>query len=492
MRRAIFSVLGALELIAACVLVYLAFALPSTSEVGRGFDRVEDSTRKASNQVSLVRREIVAVRRPELQRLADRLQRQTQSVSRSIKSQRVNFATVVSLRDSLRQVSTGLDGIADTLDAANAEKLGRALGDTASYINDNLLPATTRTADQFDKLAMDLSKDAEALSKLLRESPLDLSSAREIRDSLARFDDGLEKTINLIDPKRLAAVKEGFAGMETALDTTAGEVDKLAGYKYPHVKVQGLKVEVVEKPFWTNGEQVAQGLRKATDGVRAAGKEMEAVSKEMPTIRAALEESRKVVNRTRKSLDQALSQQDKLEPLLRDIPGRTAKLAEDLPTLTRDFAKALRETQHVREIADGLKETQKAMKAATAKWPEFRSSIKQTANLLSTSAAQLDLVVNHRDEYESSVQQSTELVETFAELAPLLADQLMSQLGEQEASLWELESSLDNVGNMVPTFKRSAIDVLTVSRLLIWLAIAALGLHGTLLLTQNVRPGVRA
>src|SRR5207244_2259625 len=98
--------------------------------------------------------------------------------------------------------------------------------------------------------------------------------ARDIHDSLGRFDEGLEKMLKLIELKRLDAIKDGFAGMETALDTTAGEVERLSGYTYPHVKMGGkLKIEMEQKPFWPNGEKVSGGLRKATEGVRAAQKE---------------------------------------------------------------------------------------------------------------------------------------------------------------------------------------------------------------------------
>jgi len=487
MRRIVFVSLGCLELTAAGVLVYLATALPSTSDVGQGFDRVEDSTRKASSQVGIVRREIGAVRRPEVQRLAERLQRQTQAVSRSVKSQHVNYETVATLRNSLRDVSRGLDGISDTVSPAQLKKLSLALGQTAKYLDDSLLPASAKAADEFDRLSADLSKNADALAKLLRDAPIDLKTAREIRDGLTRFEEGLEKTSKLIELKRLDAIRDGFAGMETSLETTAGEVEKLAGYKYPHVKMRGLKVEVEEQPFWSNGERVADGLRKATEGVRAAGKEMEGVAREMPSIRAALDESRKVVGRTRAALDQVLKQQDVLDPLLRDIPTRTTKLAQDLPKLTQDLAKVLHETSHLREIASALKQTQSALDSATNNWPEFRAGLKQSAKLLKTSADQLDRVVDNRDEYESSVRQSTELADTFAEMVPLITEQLSAQLGEQEKSLLDLEGSLDDMGNTVPTYKRSALEMLRVSRWLIWLATAALGLHGIMLVVENAR-----
>jgi uncharacterized protein (DUF3084 family) len=487
MRRVIFAVLGTVELVIAVVLVYTAINLPSSTEVARGFDRAEETTRKASHQVTATRRQVSEVRRPEVQQLAGRLRTQTETVTKSLRSQQVNFDTVVSLRNSLKDVSTGLDGVADSFDAERFAKLGQSLGDTAKYLDEKLLPATDRSAEQFEKLSSDLSKDAEALSKLLKTAPPDLKAARDIHDSLSRFDDGLDKMMKLIELKRLDAIKDGFAGLETSLETTAGEVEKLAGYKYPHVKVRGLKVDIEEKPFWQNGDKVAEGLRKATEGVRAAQKELDGVGKELPAIRAALEESRKVVARTRAALGKTLEQQNKLEPLLRDIPTRTAGLAEAVPMITGDLAKVLRETKQLRNVAASLKDAQKGLDAAAGKWPELRQSLKQTAKVLRSSAEQLDRVVAHRDDYEASVKQSTELAETFSLMVPLLTDQLDADLGEQEKTLRDLESSLDDVGNSVPTFKRSALDLLTTGRLLLWLTAAAVGLHGGFLLVENWR-----
>jgi DNA repair ATPase RecN len=158
-----------------------------------------------------------------------------------------------------------------------------------------------------------------------------------------------------------------------------------------------------------------------------------------------------------------------------------------VPKITGDLATVLRETKKLSEVAASLKEAQKGLDAAAGKWPELQKSLKQTAKVLHSSAEQLDRVVAHRDDYEASVKQSTELAETFALMVPLLTDQLDSNLAEQEKSLRDLESSLNDVGNSVPTFKRGALDLLTTGRLLLWLTAAAVGLHGGLLLAENRR-----
>jgi DNA repair exonuclease SbcCD ATPase subunit len=488
MRRVVFAGLGGLELVVAGVIVYLGLSLPRPRDVGDGFDRVETTTRKAGDQIGAMRRQVHDLRRPEMQQLADQLQRQTETVTTSLKRQRVDFQTVATLRDSLRDVAKGMDGLSEALDPARVGQLGTGLGETAKFIDETLVPVSAKSADQIDKLTADLAKDAEQLATLLRATTPDLKAAREIHDSLARFDEGLEKMLKLIELKRMDSIKEGFAGMETALDTTAGEVERLSGYTYPNVKITGrMNIGVEEKPFWPNGGKVAAGLRKATEGVRAAGKELDGIGKDLPQVRTSLEESRKVITQTRTALGQALKQQDKLEPLLRDVPTRTAKLAEDLPKLGQEFAKLLRETKRLSEVAASLRQAQKGIDATVARWPDLRRGLTRTSELLSASGEQLDRVLKNRSEYETGLTQSTELAETFARTAPFFATQFTTQLAEQERSLADLEKSLDDVGSTLPAYKSSATDLVAAGRLLAWLAAAMAALHGTFLLTENLR-----
>ena len=182
-----------------------------------------------------------------------------------------------------------------------------------------------------------------------------------------------------------------------------------------------------------------------------------------------------------------IAAQDKLEQLLRDIPERTAKLADDLPRLAREIAKLLRETKQLREVATGLRLAQKGFDATVAQWPDLRKGMKQTSSLLKTSAKQLDVVIQNRTEYETSLNQSTELADTFSKMVPLLAEQVSSQLGEQEQSLGDLEKSLDDVGDTFPEVKQSAVDMLAAGRVLAWLFAGIVGLHGTFLVVENRR-----
>ncbi|HLW65568.1 MAG TPA: hypothetical protein VKS79_09640 [Gemmataceae bacterium] len=478
MRRLIWIVLGLLEITIGVLLVYAGLSIPRPSQVGEGFDRMETTTRKASNQVEVMRRQMLEVQRPELLDMATRLQKQTETVTGTMKKQRVDYATVTNLRNSLNDVASGLDGVAETLDPDRLGKMGAAFGETAKFIDEQLIPTANNSADQLEKLNADLAKDAENLALLLKEAPPDLKAAREIHDSLERFDQGLEKMLELLELKRLDSIKDGFAGLQSSLETTAGEVEKLSRYKYPKVKVTGLKVDVEEKPFWPNGDKIAEGLRKANEGVKSAQEELENVGKDLPALRKALEESRKVVAQTRSSLGQALKQRDKLEPLLQDIPMRTARLAEDLPKLGKELAKLLRETKQLKEVSTALRQAQKGIDSTVSRWPDLRTNLKRTSELLHMSSQQLDHVLQHREDYESALADSTEMAENFAIMAPMLIQQIDTQMAEQQRSLTDLEKSLDDVGDSIPSYKRSAMDLVFAGRLLAFLFAGLVGLHG--------------
>src|SRR5260370_36643872 len=83
-------------------------------------------------------------------------------------------------------------------------------------------------------------------------------------------------------------------------------------------------------------------MRKAAAGATAAGKQMDGMATDLPEIRAALGESSAMVDKVREGLGLALQNQDKVEPLLREIPTHTARLADALPKLASHLARRLR------------------------------------------------------------------------------------------------------------------------------------------------------
>src|SRR5262249_17416764 len=154
-------------------------------------------------------------------------------------------------------------------------------------------------------------------SGLLRQAPPDLKVAREIHDGLGRFGAGLGRVNAALKTQRLDRKRDGFKGLQDALTTGAAQVEPPAGHTHPGVALNGLRPSVEQRPFWPEGEAIAQGMRKAAKGSAAAAEEMKSLTEDLPGLQASLDESRKVADKTREALGTALKQQEKLEPLLK-------------------------------------------------------------------------------------------------------------------------------------------------------------------------------
>src|SRR5262245_20255989 len=128
MRKAVFVVLGLLELAVAVVLVVFGSQLPRDAEVGDTFGKAERVTRNSSTQVQLVRRHLHDLRRPEL----PKEMRATGTPPR----QSIDFEMIGATKDALGDLAAGLDGLAQMLDPDTVAKLSEGLGATASYLDE--------------------------------------------------------------------------------------------------------------------------------------------------------------------------------------------------------------------------------------------------------------------------------------------------------------------------------------------------------------------
>ena len=480
MRRAWFIALGVLELAVAAVLLGFGWQLPGAADVDESFGRVERVTERTGRQVRLLRDQVHDLRRPELDEVAGRLQTQMRQVARTLRSQNIDFDTVRTMSDSLGDVASGLDSLSDTLDAQSLGKVGEGLGTTADYL-DKVAPAAARAADRLDASTDALRADAATLAGVLRDAPLDLQAAREIHDGLARFSDGLDRMSAALKLQKFDTMRDGVRGLEDALDRGAGQVEHLSGYTYPVITFNGLKPVVEQKPFWPEGEKIAEGLRKAAEGVSAAGKEMDGLAEELPKLRESLDESRKVADRSREALAAALKQQDKVEPLLKKVPEQAAGLAEELPKLGADLSRVLRDTEKLKDLADSLRQAQKGIDGAVTRWPDLRKTLARSATLLKSAQQQMRNVLEHRRDYEQAVNDTIALTEEFADRLPQFTHNLDGQLREQEESFDQLGQSIDEVGAALPAYARTASRLVQATRLLLGLVAAIIGLHGVYL-----------
>jgi hypothetical protein len=478
MRRTIFLTLGVLEFVVALVLLYLAWQLPSAADVDHSFAGAGRVTGKAANQVRLLRQQVHDLRRPEVHRLAERLREQTRDVTAALRAQSVDYDSIRTLRDALRDVSGGLDSLARTLDPDGIGKLATGLGETASFLDEQVVPGAEKAAAHLDESTEALRVDARRLGALVREAPLDLKAAREVHDSLARFGEGLERMNTAFQPKRLQALREGFGGMESALTSGAEQVERLSGYSYPVVKFDNLKPVIDQKQFWPEGDKIAEGMRKAATGAREAGKELDDMAADLPRLRDSLAESRKVVDKTREALATALKQHDKVEPLLKDLPAHSARLAEALPKLGADLSRVLRDTRRLKEVATALRQAQHGIADAVACWPELQATLRRSAVALKMIGKQLDQAIQHKQDYEAARQQTVVLADAVGTMLPLVTNQVGDQLADQEKALDELGDSIDEVGAAMPVYAATTARLVQTGRLLLWLVALIVGLHG--------------
>ena len=114
----------------------------------------------------------------------------------------------------------------------------------------------------------------------------------------------------------------------------------------------------------------------------------------------------------------ALKNQEKVEPLLKDVPAHAARLAEELPKLGGDLAKVLRETQRLKDVAAQMRQAHKGLETALARWPQIRETLSGTATVLKATQAQLKHVVDHKEEYEAAMADTVELTDEFAKGLP--------------------------------------------------------------------------
>jgi hypothetical protein len=482
MRRTPFQFLGFLELVVAGLLVYLGFQLPAGEDVSRSFARAERVTNRAGSQVGLLRKQVQGLRRVQLQQLSERLQGETRAVTNTLRVQAVDFDTVCTIRDALGGVSVGLNGLARTLDTASVARLSAGLGETADFLADRVVPAAQKAADHLDASTENMRADALFLSKLLKESPADFKVIKEVHTSLGHFRDGMSQMSKNLNGQRAQTMREGFRGLETSLTAGAEQVEKLANYTYPSLSFQGLKPGLAQQSFWPAGNTIAEGMRKAAVGANAAALELDGMVTDLPNIRKSLDESCKVVDRVRDSLGVALQYRDKVEPILKEMPGHATRLAEDLPRIGGDLSRLLRDTDRLKEVALALRQAQKGIDATVENWPETQATLSRLALALAATRDQLDQAVLHRQEYEAAMQQTVRLADTFVSLLPMITDQWEGRLEEEERTLSDLGQSIEEVENALPAYAQTASRLSQTGRLLAWLVAVIVGLHASYLL----------
>jgi ABC-type transporter Mla subunit MlaD len=488
MRLSLFPVLGLIEVAAALALLVLGFSLPGPQDVRRSFDGARRVTSASGDQLRLLREQVADLRGSRLRPVADHLQAATRTLTATLRKSRVDFDTVRSIRDAAGRSADGLDGLARALDAEALGKLGDGLGATADFLDQDVVPAATKSADDLDAASERLRAGARRFGNVLAEAPLDLKPLREVHDGLARFDEGLDSLHATLDPRRLAALRQATEGAEGVVAEAARLAERAAGYTYPVVTLDGLKPAVRNRAFWPRGAEVSADMRQVAGGVAAMGREIEALARELPKVQAAVAESRKSVGATRKALAGALARQEEVERLLAEMPAQAARLVEELPRMTGDLSLALRGTEPLVEVAVALRKARRGLDVAVANWPVVRSGLSASAGLLRGTRDQLDGVIRHRADYEAARGQVEELSEEFAALLPAFTDGLYARLDREDRALDEMARGIAQVDEVLPTYARALLRCLVIGRLLAWVVAVIAGLHGLSLILCRLPP----
>src|SRR5262245_53897039 len=475
MRRSLFVALGVLELTVAGILLTIGLLLPVESAVRDNFKRVERVADNTEMQVVALRNQVGRVRDPQVQRFLKDLGPHLPRIKQRLQGD-ATFETAREASRSMGSLASAMEEWANAMDPALIQHLNDGTQRLASFLDDSVAKTAGQSAARLEKTTEALRKDAEVLTRLLKDAPPNLKAAREIHESLSRFGEGLDRASLLMDPERVKAMREGFKGMETSLDTGAAQVDKLASYTYPVVKLNGFKPPTVdEKSFWPEGEKIADGMRKGAKALKAAGKELDAQAASLPQLQKSLEESRKAVKQTRDALGRAIKDQDKLEAVLKTMPQNTARLAAELPALTADLTRVLREAERLKDVSASLRQTQKGMAAALEKLPKARQGMRDSAVRLRAFQKQLDEAVTS-PRSKDTLRKTIELTDAAAQVVPLLAAQI-EQLDTPHQGLEALSRNLGEVSGSLSQMEDTTVTVVTLLRWLLWCAAALAIVH---------------
>lgn len=480
MVRSLFVLLGLLEIGAAGVLFLGVAGLPTETQIREPAGKIEKVTQHAEEQIGRLREKVANLRerQPIVRMVAENMRQQTQTLTDALAAQSLDIETLAAVRDALGDVASGLDAVQEHVNPQSGGQVKLALRSTADFLETKVAGAAETVAMNLDRVVKTIKEDADNLKVLLRQTIPDLKAAREIHSSLGRFEEGLAQLQETLKMPGLPVMREGFQGLEEALGAGAERVEKLAGYSYPVIRIEGFKPVVDSKPFWPEGGTIADGMRKAAKGSSAAGEELDKLRKDLPKIRAAVDESRTVIARTREGIGMALKQQDVLEPLLRRVPEQAAALAENLPKLAEDLSRLLRETGQVKEIVVLLRQGEKSLDQAMTNWPKLRLSLARAAEILRTTQRQLTVAVDNKDQYEAALKVGAMLAQAFSNALPLFTEHLEADLEQHESSLEDLRENLAEVRLTIPTVADGTAHMVLLARWLLTLVGAIFLVHG--------------
>ena len=140
MRHFVFLAIGGLELVIGIQLIQFGCELPAGADVEESFDRAQHVTRTTSSQVHLLREQVQELRKPELQQASREFEMQTRLLTAALAANAGNYDALKMICEALGNVSSGLEGLALTLDPNTLGQLGQSLAVVADYLDMKVVP----------------------------------------------------------------------------------------------------------------------------------------------------------------------------------------------------------------------------------------------------------------------------------------------------------------------------------------------------------------
>jgi TolA-binding protein len=267
---------------------------------------------------------------------------------------------------------------------------------------------------ELHQLSARLQKQTEAITNALRTQTVDFDNVSAMRDAIGELAKGLSELTDTVDPSNIEKFSNGLGATANFLEA-----------------------KVVP---------AARGNELAT-----------------ATAPTPANESKNTAS---------------AEPALANSPMKRISFAGDQSTSPPNLTHVLPDAARVQELIDALRKGQTALETTQARWPQLRSTLKRLTVVLRTTGAQLDQAVDHRQDYESALEQTVQLADTFNIMLPLVTDQLDGRLDEEEQTLNDLGRNLDDVGQALPGYAQTTGRLFAAGRLLAWLLAGIVGLHG--------------
>src|SRR5262249_14870831 len=147
------------------------------------FNRIEKVANRTEQQVKALREQVGTVRDPEVRRFLKDLGPHLPRLKQRLEGD-ATFETAREVSQSLGLLARAMEEWANTLDPALVQSLSDGTLRLASFLDDSVATTAAKSAARLEKTTEALRKDAETLTRLLKDAPPDFKAARDIYESL--------------------------------------------------------------------------------------------------------------------------------------------------------------------------------------------------------------------------------------------------------------------------------------------------------------------